>query len=448
MKVFVLDTDRKPLDPCPPARARYLLAKGRAAVIRRFPFTIILKDRKAEDSVVHEHRVKIDPGSKTTGIAVVQEATGKVVAAVEVEHRGEAVQAALLDRKALRRNRRARKTRYRRPRSIAEAANQEAQKKASGFVPPSRESRLANILTWVARLLRLCPIAAASQELVRFDLQKLENPAISGVEYQQGTLAGYELREYLLEKWQRTCASCGKADVPLQVEHIHPKSRGGSDRVSNLTLACAPCNRRKGNRPVEDFLKRKPEVLARILKQAKAPLKDATAVNATRWELFRRLKATGLPVECGSGGRTKFNRTTRGLPKTHWLDAACVGASTPEVLDIGGVRPLLVQACGHGKRNRCWTDKHGFPIRHAPRKKLEKGFRTGDIARAEIPNGKFAGVHVGRVAIRFGQNFQLGKVSVHPRHCKAIHRADGYAYSFGETLNLGRVPCAPAPPQG
>ena len=70
------------------------------------------------------------------------------------------------------------------------------------------------------------------------------------------------------------------------------------------------------------------------------------------------------------------------------------------------------------------------------RRKFEKGFRTGDIVRAVIPNGKFAGVHVGRVAIRFGQNFQLGEVSVHPRHLHAVHRADGYAYSLGETLKV------------
>ena len=167
------------------------------------------------------------------------------------------------------------------------------------------------------------------QELVRFDLQNEQHPEISGIEYQQGTRAGYELREDLLEKHNRTCAYCDKTDVPLQVEHIVPRSKGGTDRVSNLTLACEPCNRRKGNQPVEVFLKQDPERLAKVLRDAKMPLKDATAVNATRWELFRRLQATGLPVECGSGGRTKFNRTTRGLPQTHWLDAACVGAGTP-----------------------------------------------------------------------------------------------------------------------
>ena len=77
-------------------------------------------------------------------------------------------------------------------------------------------------------------------------------------EYQQGELAGYEVREYLLEKWGRKCAYCGKQNIPLEIEHIVPKSEGGSDRVSNLTLACNTCNVRKGNRLVREFLKRKP----------------------------------------------------------------------------------------------------------------------------------------------------------------------------------------------
>ena len=435
MQVFVLDDNRKPLDPCTPARARILLAKGRAAVFRRFPFTIILNDRLAEATPVHQHRIKIDPGSKTTGVAIVQEATGLVVAAVEIEHRGGAIKASLEARKALRRGRRARKTRYRRPRSKAEARNQEAQKKAKGWLPPSLESRLANVLTWVARLCRFCPITAASQELVKFDLQKEQDPEISGVKYQQGALAGYELREYLLEKHQRTCAYCDQTDVPLQVEHLVPRSKGGTDRVSNLTLACAPCNRRKGDTPIEVFLKKDPDRLTKVLRDAKRPLKDATAVNATRWELYRRLQATGLPVETGSGGRTKFNRTTRGLPKTHWLDAACVGASTPETLLVEGVRPLLVKACGQGARQRQNLNKYGSPRGNpARRPKTSFGFQTGDIVRADIPTGKNQGRHTGRIAIRHTPSFRMGPIEVHSKYLTAVHRADGYNYNLGETI--------------
>ena len=77
-------------------------------------------------------------------------------------------------------------------------------------------------------------------ELVRFDMQQIENPEISGVEYSQGTLAGFEQREYLLEKWGRKCAYCDAKDVPLNLDHIHSRANGGSNRVSNMTMACIP----------------------------------------------------------------------------------------------------------------------------------------------------------------------------------------------------------------
>jgi len=421
MRVFVLDRNRKPLDTCHPARARELLGKGRAAVFRCFPFTIILKDRTLEESVVHEHRVKVDPGAKETGIAVVQEEIGNVVSASEIEHRGQRIKASLESRRALRRGRRARKTRYRQPRFDNRARPQ-------GWLPPSLESRIANVLTWVKRLIARVPIAAISQELVKFDTQAMENPEISGVEYQQGTLLGYEIREYLLEKWHRKCAYCGKENVPLQVEHVHPKCKGGSYRVSNLTLACDPCNKRKGNRPIEEFLKDKPDLVARIIAQAKAPLKDAAAVNATRWELFRRLEALGLPVECGSGGRTKFNRTTQGYPKAHWIDAACVGVSG-EAVRLNATQPVLaIKAMGRGKRQICRTDKFGFPFRWCPRSKKVQGFQTGDLVRAEIPSGKYAGTHVGRVAVRSTGWFQIGAVVSHVRHIRMVQQSDGYSY--------------------
>ena len=93
-------------------------------------------------------------------------------------------------------------------------------------------------MTWVKRIAKFCPVAGISQELVRFDLQKLENPEISGIQYQQGELQGYEVREYLLEKWGRKCAYCEAENTQLEVEHIKPKSKGGSNRISNLTLSC------------------------------------------------------------------------------------------------------------------------------------------------------------------------------------------------------------------
>lgn len=426
-KVFVLDTKKRPLNPCHPAKARMLLKEGKAALFRRYPFTIILK-REVTEPKPKQLRLKIDPGSKVTGVAIVDDNSDEVVFAAEIAHRGQQIRDALLSRRSLRRGRRNRKTHYRKPRFLNRT-------RRAGWLPPSLESRIANIMTWANRLMRICPITALSQELARFDTQIMQNLKISGIMYQQGELAGYEVREYLLEKFGSKCAYCGAEGVPLEVEHIIPIDRGGSDRASNLTLACRECNRKKGNRTAEEF--GHPEVQT----LAKTPLKDTAAMNSTRWVLFNRLKSIGLEVEVGIGSRTKFNRVARGLPKNHWLDAACVGASTPTILKVEGVKPWMIKATGHGKRQRCRTDKHGFPIRHAPRAKKFMGFQTGDFVRAVIPTGKYAGTYIGRIAIRFRLSFRLNGMDVHPKHLRLLQRADGYDYSQGGGC-CGAFPCA------
>lgn len=426
--VFVIDTHKQPLNPVHPARARLLLKAGKAAVFRHFPFTIILK-REVDQPQVAALRLKLDPGSKTTGIALVNDASGEVVWAAELTHRGQEIKKALDKRRGVRRSRRRRKTRYRQ----ARFANR---RRKQGWLPPSLLSRIANILTWVTRLCRLAPITALSQELVRFDTQALTNPEIQGVEYQQGTLFGYELREYLLEKWERTCAYCGKKNVPLQVEHIVARAKGGTNRVSNLCLACESCNRKKGTQEIAVFLKKQPEVLKRVLAQATAPLKDTAAVNATRWALYERLQQTGLPVEVGTGGRTKYNRAMRQLAKTHWLDAACVGTSTPEQLQVSRVQPLLISATGHGSRQMCRMNKFGFPrTKPKQRHKSYLGFRTGDLVKAVIPDGVNQGSHKGRIAIRFRPSFLLNGFDVHPGQLTRLHRNDGYSYTKGVSLS-------------
>jgi 5-methylcytosine-specific restriction endonuclease McrA len=418
--VFVVDTNRKPLNPVHPGKARYLLKAGKAAVLKRYPFTIILT-YPVDHCQVEPLRVKIDPGSRTTGIAVCNDATGKVVFAAELTHRGQAIRDALLSRRGVRRGRRTRHTRYRKP-------HYQNRTRQPRWLAPSLMSRVSNVLTWVKRLLHVCPIAAISQELVRFDLQQMENPEIAGVAYQQGTLFGYEIREYLLEKWQRRCAYCAKENVPLQVEHIVPRAKGGSDRVSNLALACEKCNTAKGIQEIAVFLGKKPEVLKRILTQAKAPLKDAAAVNATRWKLFESLRALSLPVECGSGGLTKVRRVTRNLEKTHWVDAACVGKSTPTVLDTRVIVPLRIKAVGQGRRQMCVTDKYGFPKQHKARQNSFCGYRTGDLVKAITPKGTVSG----RIAIRHRPSFRLGTVDIHPKYMRRLHRADGYMYQSAD----------------
>jgi 5-methylcytosine-specific restriction endonuclease McrA len=294
---------------------------------------------------------------------------------------------------------------------------------------------VCNIQTWVKRLRKLCPITAISLELVRFDLQLMQNPEISGIHYQQGTLADYECREYLLAKWGRACSYCDKLNVPLEIEHIVARANGGTDRISNLCLACEPCNKRKGTQDIAVFLAQQPDLLKQIQAQAKAPLKDAAAVNSTRWALFEQLKELGLPMECGSGGMTKYNRQLRNLPKTHWLDAACVGASTPRVLQINQIKPLAITANGHGSPQMCLMNEFGFPRTKPKAKHFSHPFHTGDIVKAVVPaHLKNPGVHTGRVSVKAKGAFTIttnnGKVTdIGKKYCQVLQKADGCTYT-------------------
>ena len=442
--VFVLDRYGTPLQPCPPARARQLLDRGRAVVHRHTPFVIRLKDRTAADSEVDGVEVGIDPGSKHTGIAVFTQQAGERRSryAVQLDHRGQTICKKLAQRSGYRRRRRSANLRYRASRfsnrtrpPVALHHSQRmppVQSLLQGWLAPSLRHRVDTPVSWVDRLCRLAPVRLVHVEWVAFDTHALSaGRPLEGAEYQQGTLHGYEVREYLLAKFDRTCVYCGAIDVPLNIDHVRPRSRGGSDRVTNLALACVPCNQAKANQPVEEFVT-DPKTLAGIRAQAKAPLRDAAAVNATRWALWRALDER-LPTRVGSGGRTKWNRVRNHLPKSHTLDALCVGK-----LDTvtESVHTVLVAGCaGRGIYARTTSDKHGFPRLRRARTKRYFGFATGDLVRALVPVGKRKGSHIGRVLVRARGSFDITtahgrQAGISHRYVQLLQRADGYAYTL------------------
>lgn len=454
MAVFVLDGKGKALMPCTEKRARLLLERGRARVHRQMPFVIRLVDRQLENSVLQPLQVKLDPGSKVTGLSlvrvseVIESATGEiqkvahVLSLFELMHRGKQISEALSARRSMRRRRR-NQLRYRAPRFFNRG------NKNRGWLAPSLQHRVDTTCAWVGRLQRWAPIREISQELVKFDMQALQAQAhgedISGVQYQQGTLFGFEIREFLLAKWGRTCMYCDKTDVPLQVEHIHCRAKGGSNAVFNLGLSCQCCNQKKGAMDVRDFVK-DPVRLKRILATAKAPLKDAAAVNSTRWALFNALKQTGLAVTTGTGGQTKFNRTRLGIPKGHALDAACVG-DVDRVMDWQ--KPSLQLKCtGRGSYQRTRLTRFGFPRGYLMRSKSIHGFQTGDMVKADVTKGSKTGCYFGRVAVRASGNFniQTGSILVQGishRYCNLVQRGDGYGYHQVATMDAIKG----APPQ-
>ena len=421
--VFLLNAHKSPLGMIHPARARELQDKKKAAVFRQYPYVLILKNQV--NSIIKPCILKIDPGSKWTGFAI--QCGEEIIFRMELQHRGEMIKSDLRQRAGFRRGRRSRNLRYRIKRFN--------RRKPDQWLAPSLRHRLLTVETWIKRFISYSPITSIEIEQVRFDTQKMNNPEISGIEYQQGTLWGYEVRQYLLEKWGNKCAYCGATNVQLEIEHIKPKSSCGSDRVSNLTLACHCCNQEKGNKDVTEFVKDK-VVLDKILMNAKLPLKDAAAVNSTRFAIVETAKKLCNDVNCWTGGRTKFNRFKQGLEKSHSIDAACVGESGSNI-KIKTVQPLIVVCKGHGNRQARRINKHGFPAVQKA-KDVFCHATAGDLVRVTLDKDRKnvnKGKYVARVKTPTKKGvevvvngFRVGISSM--KNVSFIHRSDGYAYSF------------------
>lgn len=423
--VFNLNGDRQPLDMIHPARARELQVGQKAATFRMFPY-VVIQQKTIENPQTKKYILKIDPGSQWTGFAI--QCGEEILFRMELKHRGNTIKSDLRKRAGFRRGRRSRNLRYRKKRFD--------RKKKQGWLPPSLIHRLQTVETWVQRFMRWCPITTIEIEQVRFDTQKLMNPEISSTEYQQGTLIGYEVRQYLLEKWGRKCAYCDATNIPLEIDHVRPKSKGGSDRISNLTLACHECNQSKGNRDIRDFLSGNRNLLEQILSQLRQPLKDAAVLNATRFALVHMVKKLCKTVNCWTGGRTKFNRCTQELPKSHSIDAACVGESGASIRLLTH-QPLIVTCKGHGSRQARRVNASGFPAVEKA-KDVFHHVSAGDIIKAQIVKDRKkvkAGTYMARVKTPTQKGCEVlidgNRISFSSmKDIMFIHHNDGYSYGF------------------
>jgi len=445
VSVFVLSKTKKPLMPCSEKRARLLLSRGRAVVHLMTPFTIRLKDRV--DGVCQPVHIKLDPGSKHTGLGLVLKSQQdlKVLWLAVLQHRSHQISERLTARRVMRRRRR--NQLWHRPARFSNRV------KPKGWLPPSLQHRVDTTLAWVKKLSSLVPVTDIGLERVKFDMQKMVNGDISGIEYQQGTLFGFEIKEYLLAKHNHTCAYCDgvSGDNRLEVEHVQPRSKGGSNSVKNLVVACRSCNEAKGNILLPDWKrvlgKSKLDIARAVgidqtLKGKWSGLKDAAAVNATRNALLTQIllfAQASKSVYTGTGAMTKFNRKQQGIPKHHALDAICVGEVNQPITHWQ--QPVLdIKCTGRGSYQRTRLDKYGFPRGYLMRQKAVHGFQTGDRVKAMVPTGKKQGTYTGRVAVRASGSFNIqtpgGLVQgVSHKHCTLIQRGSGYGFSLTTIAN-------------
>ena len=395
-------------------------------------------------------QLRLDPGSEHTGVAVSRDhadGSRSVLMAIELQHRGKAIKASMLDRARHRNNRRYRKTPYRQPRF-------ENRTRPADWLPPSILSRLQNTLTWVRRLSNLLPITAVHVETAVFDPQLLRNPEIQGVEYQQGPLYQTNLRAAVYQRDNRKCAYCDKAGkrVKLEMDHVVPKASGGTDRLDNLVVACHDCNNKKANQPVGIFLQRRPQKLAEIKSKLGRELAPATHLNVILPRLLQELRAAGRNVVEHSAATTAAGRRMCGIEKSHHGDDAVTGC--PTSLRHIPQKPIRITATGRGSYQRIMPDRHGTPRGKAYRRycRLPKHIQRrtptpSHKKRAKRVDGIGTGDYVAFYHANSGQRIHgRGSISnasiaitkprwrsAYAKHAVVLERNHGYAVQYPST---------------
>lgn len=368
--VYVLNQDGQPIMPTVNhAKVRVLLKKGKAKVVKRCPFTIQLL--YPCDNKTQPISLGIDAGSKHIGISATTKGdnTGaRVLYEADVTLRNDIVEL-LSTRRECRRARRNRKTRYRKARF-------DNRRRGDGWLAPSIREKIDTHLTVIANVHKILPITKITVETAQFDIQKIKNSNIQGVEYQQGEqLDFWNVREYVLWRDNHTCQCCkGKSkDKILNVHHIESRKIGGN-APNNLITLCEYCHSQyhKGNIKLPKTIKRG------------ASFKDSAFMGIMRWAFYNKLKEIYPNAHMTYGYITKNKRIEHGLPKEHYIDARCI-SDYPEAIHPWGRTVVYCQ-----KKVRCHNRQiHRMSILKGGVRKLNqapiyvKGYRLFDAVKAK-----------------------------------------------------------------
>ena len=431
--VVVIDKHKRPCNTISAAYARILLFSKQAVIYKRFPFTIRLRN----DNAVLKNRnytIKIDPGSRTTGIAITDN-QDSVVMLANLEHRGHIIKKNLDSRRAVRNSRRQRKTRYR-------EARFDNRTRPKGWLAPSVKSRADNVINFVKKYKKFLNITKVMIERVSFDTAQMSSDNyLIGTDYQQGNLYNKNLREFIFSKTKGRCSYC--EEKATEIDHIVPRAKGGTNSTYNLTPACRSCNEKKSNLSLKEFGKLMNKDYSK-LEPKKLP-KDAAIVQSARNYMVKEITKIIPDTTIHEAWITKYNRDQLGLPKQHYYDALSVG-EIPSKFNFLTDKILQISAKGRGSRQMCRMDSYGFPRTSAKASKSVKGFQTGDIVKAVVPTGSKQGEYLGRVAVRSRGFFDIKTKSnlvkdIGYKFCRLLQRNDGYSYNYKERDFLLAMNC-------
>ena len=293
---YVLSKEGFPLMPCSTVKAKHLLKEKKAHVVKRIPFTIQLNficENKTQDVILG-----IDPGYKNIGFSCVSDKkelmSGELVLDDKTSDR-------IKEKKMYRKLRRSRLW-YREPRF-------NNRKRKGVWLSPSHQRKYDTHINLIERKLKsILPITKTIVENCNFDIQKLENPDIEGIGYQQGELYQYEnIRSYLMEREEGKCQLCKKGfsrGNPSHIHHNKPRSESGSNRVKNLVLL----HKRGCHRKIHD---------KNIKLSPAREYKGSTFMNIIKNKFIEDIK----DIEFTYGYITKIKRMELGLEKSHVNDA-------------------------------------------------------------------------------------------------------------------------------
>lgn len=307
MFVYVLDKDGQPLMPTSRfGKVRRLLRDRKAKVVKRCPFTIrLLYEPKTK--IVQDIVLGVDTGSKHVGVACV--GNDKVLYQAQVELRDD-IKKKMDSRRMYRKNRRFRKTRYRKCRFLNRRNSIRKDRYCHTLV-----SKCYGHEREIEFCKKILPIKCTILETGKFDTQLMEKPWLQEHKwaYQRGVNYGYaNAREHALVRDKHTCQCCGKKDCRLEVHHIKFRSDGCSDTLENLITLCEDCHKAVHLGKIELKLKGK----------HRGTLRYATQMSIIRSMLLKKYSDA---IET-FGFVTRANRENLGIGKEHYLDA-CVIAS-------------------------------------------------------------------------------------------------------------------------
>ena len=299
--VFVLNQRGEALMPTKPQKAKKLLKQKKAKVVGYDPFVIQLLYATGETK--QDITLGIDAGSKRIGVSATTKK--QELYSAEVELRND-ISGLIATKRQYRRSRRHRKTRYRK-------ARVDNRKRTKGQLAPSVQSKVNSHITMIDKIHKILPISKIVVEVASFDIQKIKNPDISGVEYNRGEQLGFwNTREYVLHRDGHRChgeKNC--SNKILNVHHIETRKTGG-DSPDNLITLCKECHKKYHQGKLKLNLVRGQSY------------RDATFMGIMRWSLYNNLKQLYNDVELTYGYITKNTRIINDLPKEHRIDAFCI----------------------------------------------------------------------------------------------------------------------------